>query len=104
MTLRMVACQPKTLPEEIHMEEAIGDVTNFLNGYFQVVAIGEKLLLYALEYPLSQPFNRMFRGKPMYGNSLISKLGRVGKRASLSDQEITSLITELIVPIKNETN
>ncbi len=102
--IRMLACEPCHKPEERFLPEAVDAVTAFINGWFEVIGLGEQLLLYCHEYPKDLSFNRMVRGRPIFGNFLISKLSIDGKRSDLSDQEITRLMNELIVPVKNDTN
>lgn len=104
MNIRMLACEPCREPQERMLPEAVEAVTAFINGWFEVIGLGEQLLLYCHEHPKDIPFNRMVRGRPVFGNFLISKLGTDGKRSDLSDQEIASLVSELIVPTRNDTN
>lgn len=103
MTIRMIGCEPNKPPEEMWLPEPLDSVSKFLEGWFEVVGLGNKLLLYCNEHPIKQSFNRMVRGRPIYGNFLISKLGR-GKRTNLNDDEVNELIAEFNVPSKNETN
>lgn len=104
MTVRMVGCEPNKLPQEVTLPEDMDTVSKFIEGWFEVIAIGNRLLLYCNEHPVKQSFNRMVRGHPIFGNFLISKIGIRGKRADLNDQEVKELIAELDVPSKNETN
>lgn len=104
MTIRMLACEPSKPPEERFVPEPVASIKEFLNGWFEVAGIGNKLLLYRNERSSNLPFNRMVRGRPIFGNFLVSKLGPNGKRIDLSDQEVVELTTEFIVPTKNNWN
>ncbi len=104
MNIRMLACEPGHEPKEKVLPETAEAVTTFIDGWFEVIGLGEQLLLYCHEHPSGLPFNRMVRGHPIFGNFLISKLGKNGKRSDLSDDEILTLMSELIVPSRNSTN
>lgn len=105
MNIRMIACEPLKLPIETILPESVEAILKFVNGWFEVIGLGNKFILYCNEHPKDLPFNRMFRGRPIFGNFLISKYGFIkNNRSNLSDVEITNLITELTPLSKNNTN
>lgn len=117
-TIRVVTCEPSKFPEEVHFNISVETWMNFLlgttdssdqsntkkYGWFEVFQVGKNILLYCLENPSGQLFNRMVDDRPIFGNFIITKTNSNGRKINLSDEEINQLIIELSTSQANTTN
>lgn len=113
--LRVVLCTPSQSPAEMYIDgnvktimkllagESISD-RELVQGWFSVMGLENKLLLYCLEHPVNEPFNRMIKNRPIFGNILISKHDSNGARKDLSDDDVNYLINDLLAYNPNTTN
>lgn len=104
MDLRILLYVPFEPAKDIYIDDKIETIMKLLTGWFSVMGLENQLLLYCLEHPVNEPFNRMVKNRPIFGNFLISKFDQNGARKSLSDKDVDCVINDLLACTDNTTN
>lgn len=113
--LRIVLCKPLYPPTEMYIDGNVETIMKLLagdpisnrepiQGWFSVMGLENQLLLYCLEHPVDQAFNRMVKNRPIFGNFLISKFDSNGAKRNLSNDDVNYLMNDLLACKPNTTN